>query len=58
MIDPIWRGRLAIADVLIPLSRHDPFVAAIRAGLALRTLVREPARHLVRTIRKLREKRS
>jgi CelD/BcsL family acetyltransferase involved in cellulose biosynthesis len=57
MIDPIWRGRLAIADVLIPLSRHDPFVPAIRAGLALRTLVREPARHLVRTIRKLREKR-
>ena len=36
MIDPIWRGRLAIADVLIPLGRRDPFVPAIRAGLALR----------------------
>ena len=58
MIDPIWRGRLAIADVLIPLSRRDPLIPAIRAGLALRTLVREPARRLVRTIRKLREKRS
>jgi hypothetical protein len=43
MIDPIWRGRLAIADVLIPLSRHDPFVPAIRAGLALRTRPRASA---------------
>ena len=24
MINPIWRGRLAIGDVLIPLRRHDP----------------------------------
>lgn len=58
MIDPIWRGRLAIGDVLIPLSRRDPFIPAIRLGLALRTLVREPARRLVHTIRKLRETRS
>jgi len=58
MIDPIWRGRLAIGDVLIPLNRRDPFVPAIRLGLALRTLVREPARRLVHTIRKLRETRS
>ena len=58
MIDPIWRGRLAIGDVLIPLSRRNPFIPAIRSGLALRTLVREPVRRLVRTIRKLREKRS
>ena len=57
MIDPIWRGRLAIGDVLIPLNRRDPFIPAIRSGLALRTLVREPVRRLVRTIRKLREKR-
>jgi CelD/BcsL family acetyltransferase involved in cellulose biosynthesis len=58
MIDPIWRGRLAIGDVLIPLGRRDPFVPAVRLGLALRTLVREPARRLVHTIRKLRETRS
>lgn len=58
MIDPIWRGRLAIGDVLIPLNRRDPFVPAIRLGLALRTLVREPARRLVHTVRKLRETRS
>ena len=24
MINPIWRGRLAIGDVLIPLYRRDP----------------------------------
>lgn len=58
MIDPIWRGRLAIGDVLIPLGRRDPFVPAIRSGLALRTLIREPVRRLVHTIRKLRETRS
>lgn len=58
MIDPIWRGRLAIGDVLIPLNRRDPFVPAIRLGLAMRTLVREPARRLVHTIRNLRETRS
>lgn len=58
MIDPIWRGRLAIGDVLIPLRRRDPFVPAIRLGLALRTLAREPARRAVRFIRKFRETRS
>lgn len=58
MIDPIWRGRLVIGDVLIPLSRRDPFVPAIRLGLALRKLAREPARRLVHTIRKLRETRA
>lgn len=58
MIDPIWRGRLVIGDVLIPFNRRDPFVPAIRLGLALRKLVREPVRRLVHTIRKLRETRS
>ncbi len=58
MIDPIWRGRLVIGDVLIPLNRRDPFVPAIRLGLALRKLAREPARRLVHTIRKIRETRS
>ena len=29
MINPIWRGRLAIGDVLIPLRRRDPAVARI-----------------------------
>jgi CelD/BcsL family acetyltransferase involved in cellulose biosynthesis len=58
MIDPIWRGRLAIGDVLIPLRRHDPVVALIHMALGLRKSLREPARHLVRLIRKHREKSS
>ena len=36
MINPIWRGRLAIGDVLIPLRRRDPVVSLIRAALGLR----------------------
>lgn len=58
MIDPIWRGRLVMGDVLIPLRRHDPFIPAIRLALALRKLAREPARRVVHYIRKFQEKRS
>ena len=58
MIDPIWRGRLAIGDVLIPLRRNDPIVALIHAAMKLRKHVREPARRAVRFIRKLQEKRT
>jgi CelD/BcsL family acetyltransferase involved in cellulose biosynthesis len=58
MINPIWRGRLAIADVVIPLRRGDPVVSLIRGVMTLRRLVREPARRLVRLIRKRQEKSS
>ena len=51
MINPIWRGRLAIGDVLIPLRRDDPAVGIAHAALALRKAVRGPARRLVRFIR-------
>ena len=57
MINPIWRGRLAIGDVLIPLRRRDPVVTLIRAALALRHAVREPARRVVRLLRQSREHR-
>jgi hypothetical protein len=57
MINPVWRGRLAIGDVLIPLRRYDPAVALIQAALACRQRVREPARRAVHFIRKFREKR-
>ena len=57
MINPIWRGRLAIGDVLIPLRRHDPVVALIRASLALRQAIREPARRAVHFIRQRQENR-
>jgi CelD/BcsL family acetyltransferase involved in cellulose biosynthesis len=58
MINPIWRGRLAIGDVLIPLRPRDPVVSLIRAALGLRRRVREPARRAVHFIRKRQEKSS
>jgi hypothetical protein len=56
MINPIWRGRLAIGDVLIPLQRRDPVVALIRAALGLRGAIREPLRRIVHFIRARQEK--
>lgn len=56
MINPIWRGRLAIGDVLIPLRRNDPVVALIRTALGLRSAIREPARRLVHFVRARQEK--
>jgi CelD/BcsL family acetyltransferase involved in cellulose biosynthesis len=58
MINPIWRGRLALGDVLIPLRRNDPAAALIHAALTLRRLIREPAHRAVRFIRKRQEKSS
>jgi CelD/BcsL family acetyltransferase involved in cellulose biosynthesis len=58
MINPIWRERLAIGDVLIPLRRNDPLVSTIHAAIGLRASLREPARQLVHFIRKRREKPS
>jgi CelD/BcsL family acetyltransferase involved in cellulose biosynthesis len=57
MINPIWRGRLEIGDVLIPLRRSDPVAALIHAALTLHRLAHEPARHAVRFIRQ-RQQRS
>jgi len=58
MINPIWRGRLAIGDVLIPLRRNDPVVTLIHAAMMLRQRIREPVRRAVHLIRKLKEKRT
>jgi CelD/BcsL family acetyltransferase involved in cellulose biosynthesis len=58
MINPIWRGRLAIGDVLIPLRPRDPVVSLIHAALSLRRLIREPARRAVHFIRQRQEKSS
>jgi CelD/BcsL family acetyltransferase involved in cellulose biosynthesis len=55
MINPIWRGRLAIGDVLIPLRRNDPMVSLIHAAITLRRLIREPVRRAVHFIRSRRE---
>ncbi|MHC2626785.1 CelD/BcsL family acetyltransferase involved in cellulose biosynthesis [Bradyrhizobium huanghuaihaiense] len=52
MINPIWRGRFAIGDVLIPLRRHDPVVALVHAALTGLNAAHETARRVVRRLRK------
>lgn len=52
MIDPIWRERLAIGDVVLPLRRHDVVANLIFAGLTLRHRAREGAKRLLRRLRK------
>ena len=52
MINPIWRGRFAIGDVLIPLATHDPLVPVIHTMLVTRNLARDAARNAVHFIRK------
>jgi CelD/BcsL family acetyltransferase involved in cellulose biosynthesis len=51
MINPIWRGRFAIGDVLIPLRRGDPVVSLVHAALVSRQRMLELARRSVRAIR-------
>lgn len=57
MIEPIWRGRLPIGDVVIPLRRNDPLVALTIAALRARGHARTKLRTVVRYLRALREKR-
>ena len=56
MINPIWRGRLAIGDVLIPLRSGDPVVSLIHGAMALRNAAREQARRALSLIRKRRQR--
>ena len=58
MINPIWRGRLAIGDVLIPLRPRDPVVSLVHGVLRLRQSIREPLRRAAHFIRKRQEKSS
>jgi CelD/BcsL family acetyltransferase involved in cellulose biosynthesis len=53
MINPIWRGRFAIGDVLIPLRRNDPVVALIHAALVSRQFALDLVRRTVRLIRRI-----
>ncbi len=48
MINPIWRGRLAIGDVLIPLRRNDPLGPMIYGALRAHGLARATALRLLR----------
>jgi hypothetical protein len=56
MINPIWRGRLAIGDVLLPLHPHDPVASLIHTALTLRRWAREPMRRAVHFMRQRQEK--
>jgi CelD/BcsL family acetyltransferase involved in cellulose biosynthesis len=58
MINPIWRGRFAIGDVLIPLRSGDPVVPIIHAAIVAQNAAREQARRVVRYIRQRRRPRS
>ena len=54
MINPIWRGRFAVGDVLIPLKSNDPVVSLTRTALLARQFAREAARraaHVIRTMK-------
>jgi CelD/BcsL family acetyltransferase involved in cellulose biosynthesis len=48
MINPIWRGRMAIGDVLIPLRRNDPMVPVIYWALRAHAFARAVAIKLSR----------
>jgi CelD/BcsL family acetyltransferase involved in cellulose biosynthesis len=50
MINPMWRERFEIGDVLIPLRPRDPMVSLIQAALTLRRSARELARRAVHLI--------
>ena len=58
MIDPIWRGRLGIGDVLIPLRPGDPVVSLIHAAVTLHRRGRETAASIVRFIRGRQDRRA
>jgi CelD/BcsL family acetyltransferase involved in cellulose biosynthesis len=58
MINPIWRGRFAIGDVLIPLRSGDPVVSIIHAAIVTRNTAREQIRRGILFIRERRHPRA
>jgi len=48
MIDPIWRGRFAVGDLLIPLRPRDPLFGPITAALRAREALRQTAKRLLK----------
>jgi CelD/BcsL family acetyltransferase involved in cellulose biosynthesis len=57
MIEPIWRGRLPIGDLVIPLERNDAVVALTVTALRARAQLRPRLRSVVRALRTPEEKR-
>lgn len=53
MINPIWRGRFAIGDVLIPLRKNDPVVSLIHGAIVLRRFTRKLVRRTAHVTRYL-----
>jgi hypothetical protein len=51
MINPIWRGRLRIGDVIIPLRRNDPVVSVIHLAMTTQHRLHELARRAVHRLR-------
>lgn len=58
MIEPIWRDRLPIGDVVIPLKRNSIAFTLVVAALEARKRARVQLRQLIRTLRTFKEKRS
>ena len=55
MIGPLWRGRMHMGDMIIPLAPRDPVFIAISTALRLRHGLRESLRPLVRFIRSIKD---
>ncbi|HLJ01151.1 MAG TPA: GNAT family N-acetyltransferase [Bradyrhizobium sp.] len=51
MINPIWRGRLRIGDVILPLRRNDPTLPVIHAAMKMRQSARDGARRIIHLFR-------
>ncbi len=58
MINPTWRGRFTIGEVLIPLYARDPVVGLIHAALIARREGLALARRAVHAIRDIRKTRT
>ena len=52
MINPIWRGRFAIGDVLVPLRRRDPIVPLVQGALILHRQIGDITRAALTMTRK------
>ncbi len=57
MIDHIWRDRLDLVDLYVPVRPGDPYLTLIRYLIIARNAVRESAARVVRRLRAIREKR-
>lgn len=54
MINPIWRGRFTIGDVLIPLKANDPVVPLMLAALRAHRALDRAARSALHAFRRLK----